>query len=324
MSHTHTPSRAGGGLSATSGVAHADTGVPWGVNPERGALGLAERSLKSGDIHPRSMCLPFAMWQHGRRRPPYRPALACSVSRGVRFFRGRVQGLQLPALPGGGQLPLKYADGVLGGALWPSAVALCRYLAEHESDWLRRQRPVACELGAGTGAVGLYAAALGARVVLTDVGPLTAAGSGGTARLLRLLEENAQGARSLLGNDAEIDVRELDFAQKSHAAALRASHACDGFDLLLGSDVIYSHAMHAPLANTMGRLLSTEGVALVAHEPRMFEGELSGARDVHLPAFRDKAQAAGLTLEELLQTRVEDGCGTWHTINIVRLRRGRG
>ena len=106
-------------------------------------------------------------------------------------IRGVVPGLRIPALPSGERLNLQTADGLLGGEVWPSAVALCNHLAQR-SRWLSESNPLTAELGAGTGAVGLYAAGLGARAVLTDVGPMTATGYGGTVRLLHLMRENAR------------------------------------------------------------------------------------------------------------------------------------
>ena len=242
-----------------------------------------------------------------------------------KFIRGVVPGLRLPKLPSGDDLQLKLADGVLGGAVWPSAIALSNYLSDHHSSWLRRSNPLAAELGSGTGAVGLFAAALGARIVLTDVGPLTAAGYGGTVRLLQLLRENVHANRALLGESAEVQVAEVDWAQKAHAAAIRQAHAPDGFDLVLASDVIYQSSAHAPLANTISRLLCPAGgVAFVAHEPRMFAGAQlvhPGASDVQFISFQHAAHEAGLHFEEVMETRVEGVAGKRHTVRIVRLRK---
>ena len=73
----------------------------------------------------------------------------------------------LPALPSGAALKLQ-APGMqagIGGKLWPASSALCR--------WMRDEAQISgahvLELGCGTGACGLYAAALGASsVMLTD------------------------------------------------------------------------------------------------------------------------------------------------------------
>jgi predicted nicotinamide N-methyase len=71
----------------------------------------------------------------------------------------------------------------IGGEIWPAAVAMCDFLANH-TDAVRGARVL--ELGCGTGACGLYAAALGAsRVLLSD---------GGSSALCDLIEVNIEGS----------------------------------------------------------------------------------------------------------------------------------
>ena len=54
----------------------------------------------------------------------------------------------------------------VGGTVWPAAATLCTWMRAHAEDV---KGASVLELGSGTGACGLYAAALGAsRVVLTD------------------------------------------------------------------------------------------------------------------------------------------------------------
>jgi predicted nicotinamide N-methyase len=217
-----------------------------------------------------------------------------------------VRGLRIPPLPSGERLQIELADGLIGGAVWPSAVALCTFLSK-QLPWLRRTKPTVAELGAGTGAVGIFAAALGCqKVVLTDVGPRTTAGYGGTDRLLRLLRENACANRTLLGA-SDVDVAELDWGQTAHADAVRNQHAPGGFDVLIGSDVIYASSAHTPLARTVARLLRPKGVAFLAHGTRMRGGAhfaSPGAGDVHMCAFREAARASGLALEVLEEVEV--------------------
>lgn len=142
--------------------------------------------------------------------------------------------------------------------------------------------------------------------------------------MLQLLNDNAAANRALLGEGAEVSVAELDWAQKAHAEAVMKRYAPGGFELLLASDVIYSSAAHAPLARTIAKLLCTKnGVAFVAHEPRMFSGaQLAspGVTDIQLTAFGLAAREAGLSLEEVAETGVEGAtAGTWHTVRIARL-----
>lgn len=74
----------------------------------------------------------------------------------------------LPPLPGAGAPALRIARGpraVVGGSVWPAAAALCRHLLEQRGRGDGLLGPgvrSVVELGSGTGAVGLYYAALAA------------------------------------------------------------------------------------------------------------------------------------------------------------------
>ncbi|CAE8584369.1 unnamed protein product, partial [Polarella glacialis] len=59
-----------------------------------------------------------------------------------------------------------FAEDHTGDLVWPTALAFCRYLCDHEP--LLQQKRV-LDIGAGTGLVGLVASKLGAHVTLTDV-----------------------------------------------------------------------------------------------------------------------------------------------------------
>ena len=89
--------------------------------------------------------------------------------------------VNIPPLPSGDWLRLRDGPSLLeelhdttrtgdlasvGGTVWPAAATLCTWMRAHAEDV---KGASVLELGSGTGACGLYAAALGAsRVVLTD------------------------------------------------------------------------------------------------------------------------------------------------------------
>ena len=132
---------------------------------------------------------------------------------------------------------------------------LCRWQRRH-ADELRGARVL--ELGCGTGAVGLYAAALGARrVVLTDGGP---------DALLELARANAAAARdAALWRAGETAVEVVRHGWGEPAAAL-GSH-----DLILGSDVTYADGAHAALCASLAAQLqehSPRARVVLAHEHR--------------------------------------------------------
>lgn len=186
--------------------------------------------------------------------------------------------MKLPLLPNGAALKLTQADGVLGGRLWPAARALCEFVSRLPDTPMS---DLDClELGAGTGAVGLYtAAALGCQVTLTERRPPRVSvmssvpyGVDGTPefiagglndyaepsdRLLQLLQRNVDQNVDLFVNNNVPRVMELDWNNRSHFqhVAASASKTRQGFDLILASDVTYVSRLHQALADTMASLL---------------------------------------------------------------------
>ena len=207
----------------------------------------------------------------------------------------------LPALPDGRQLALSsggLAECDTGGVLWSCAPVLCR--------WLGREAAGVCasavlELGCGTGAVGLYAAGLGARrVVLTDGGP---------PAVLALARANEEANRAMWRAQQRVDVRPLAWGEAPAAAAVGGGEGEGGSELLggaydwvLGSDVTYSQGGHAPLCATLADVLARAGAAgratraILAHEHRV---STEGAVDVRLEHFQKAAAAAGLSVAVL-------------------------
>ena len=189
------------------------------------------------------------------------------------------------------------ASGV-GGEVWPAAEFLCRWLREHADD-VRGSRVL--ELGAGTGACGIYAAALGANVVLTD---------GGSASLLELCGDNVAANAHLFAAGAPAEVQPLRWGEP-----LPASVADAPWDMVLASDVTYGHDSHEALAQTLSALLRRPLSArrpprvLLAHEHRSRDHGLPwlkqtsleswDAGDEHLEAFGRAAEREGLALTPL-------------------------
>lgn len=121
-----------------------------------------------------------------------------------------------------------------GIVLWPAAIALAHELGTRDLGGKR-----VLELGAGTGLPGIVAAARGARVVQTDRQSVA----------MRVCAQNA--AR----NGVTIELRTGDWTAWSDA---------DRYDLIIGSDILYAHELHAPLRQIFEQNLAPGGTLLLA------------------------------------------------------------
>ena len=185
----------------------------------------------------------------------------------------------------------------IGGEVWPAATALCAWLANHTAEVQGRR---VLELGAGTGACGLYAAALGAsRVLLTD---------GGSASLLELCERNVAANAPLFAPGTRVDTAPLRWGPKSDVLAAEADGGEGGggggaFEWVLASDCSYgqeSGCQHESLCQALRSLLLVEhtdtgggdgsggdGGGGGARPPRAILAHEHRARDSGLPWLRE-------------------------------------
>lgn len=208
---------------------------------------------------------------------------------------------ELPPLPTGARLDVETRGLVggssvgLGGKLWPSAAALARWLRSHRA---LVEGAHVVELGCGTGAVGLYAAALGAAsVTLTD---------GGDERLLRVAMANLEANRAHIdptGCHVRILRHEWGTGQLSASLPPRVH-------LLVGSDVTYARQTHAQLCTSIRSVLDECGQprVVLAHEHRRIRlvagGGVAdradrGAWDEGLEHFHEEAARARLQVSTL-------------------------
>jgi hypothetical protein len=252
------------------------------------------------------------------------------IQRGL--FGRHVQNGVLPALPGK-PLSFRRTDGsVIGGSIYPMAAGLCHHLLGNAESLDFESGPSTIELGAGTGAVGVFAAALGGRCVLTDKKIARAAAQpvsysadglmdvlpGSTSVLLELLQGNVDdNQRSAAHPMRVMPLDWMDPTAVSHVA--EASPNGRGFELVLGSDISYEHASHGALAAAIERLLRRPtseregGLALIAHETRLTD---SHGTDIQLESFVRAAAHCRLRVERATLPRVPEGStGTLLTLS---------
>ena len=157
------------------------------------------------------------------------------------------------------------ANGDLTGLrVWEAAPALVSHLTRHADRLVVGK--TAIELGSGTGACGLAAAALGAsRVVLTRARTATIVGEHGWQEndTLARLDASVALNHSL---SSIVDVSELEWGNESHVRALGKTSR---FDLVLASDCLYypTHT-YERLASTIRWLTPPGGAVVLAWKER--------------------------------------------------------
>jgi len=216
---------------------------------------------------------------------------------------------RIPNLPDGSCLQLEskawpdaFSKQPVGAAIWPSAAVLITHLLHHARHL---HNTSVCELGSGTGVVGIFAAHLGPRkCVLTDTS-VQSDFSGFSAdnqtsetpqqTVLPLLQQNVDKYAAALHGVCTLDVQELTWGCKNHIEKVVADEG--GFDVILGSDLLYEYKAHASLAKTLKRLLThaNGSYALLAHQQRIFCVENSQCPAFSL--FEKMAVAEGLQSE---------------------------
>jgi predicted nicotinamide N-methyase len=143
-----------------------------------------------------------------------------------------------------------------GAAVWPCAVVLSKYLEKKYAADLQMKGVNVIELGSGTGCVGLVAAALGARVILTD-----------QSQLLPLMQGNVD-CNNL---QQQCSVREFDW--DTPAAFDATQHTSTGLCLVIASDCVVPQLYPLePLVAALTALTANPAtVALLSYEHRHHE-----------------------------------------------------
>lgn len=127
--------------------------------------------------------------------------------------------------------------------LWPSSLALAKHLINVRNDL--SHIPRALEIGAGLGLAGLTLGKLGVPVILTDAAE-------DAREILRIhLRENGLNAS---GGNRVVD---LDFLNPGPFEQT-------GLELIIGADILFEARNCAGVADTLSRLLSGRGQALIA------------------------------------------------------------
>jgi len=136
-----------------------------------------------------------------------------------------------------------------GHVIWDAAFLLVKHLEQLGTRSLRGKRCL--EVGSGVGLVGICAAALGAKVVLTDM-----------PSALHLTQLNVDRSQPLVRQQGgEISVAPLLWGTP-------VNHLGGPFDFVLASDVVYDNDLFAPLIASLVSLCSRDTDLLLSARER--------------------------------------------------------
>ncbi|XP_078286413.1 EEF1A lysine methyltransferase 3-like [Rhinoraja longicauda] len=141
----------------------------------------------------------------------------------------------------------------LSAIIWEAGITLCRYFEKENINFTGKK---IIELGSGTGIVGILAVLLGAEVTLTDLPPA--------------LDQ----IRLNIDNNVPTSLR-----HRAKVAALSWGEDHDRFpsdyDIILGSDIIYSRSRFSVLLQTLVHLSNANTVVFLSSKMREHMGAMT-------------------------------------------------
>jgi len=158
--------------------------------------------------------------------------------------------------------------------VWDAALVLAHFLERHQIDLDLASGLHVVDVGAGTGAVGLTASALGANVTLTDL-----------ERALPLLEEGVRLNPELPSTGDFLRVLPLAWGDPSDVKAV-CQPDCPP-DLIVVADCVYYQASLAPLVFTLRELAKAKKApVLLSYEVRDYSPEKKRIKDTFFTLVR--------------------------------------
>jgi predicted nicotinamide N-methyase len=195
-----------------------------------------------------------------------------------------------------------------GAFVWPAAIVLCEWLGARAQSFAGAS---VLELGAGTGAVGIFAAGLGAsRVVLTDGGP---------APVRELAASNVASHQKQLFPAAQVSVVPYTFGE-----TLPACIDDVAWEWVVASDVTYAASAHKPLCDTLRRLLQSSEQRVAGRTPRiLLSHQHRAGGDVPLASLCECLAEHGMAATELSRVRrAREGEEAPCTVSILEVSPG--
>ncbi|XP_005094121.1 protein-lysine methyltransferase METTL21D [Aplysia californica] len=147
--------------------------------------------------------------------------------------------------------------GDVGCVVWDAALVLCKYLETRDFDegnaWHGK---TVIDLGSGTGAVGLVAAALGALTVVTDL-----------PEFVPLMDHNVNYNKSVIAAGS-CSAQPLVWGDSSQTQNLKEKFFPQGLDFVTIADCVYYEESITSLVETIVELCSDKTTVLCCYEER--------------------------------------------------------
>ncbi|GFO28945.1 protein-lysine methyltransferase mettl21d-like [Plakobranchus ocellatus] len=146
--------------------------------------------------------------------------------------------------------------GDVGCVVWDAALALCGFLDHcQERGTVNWSKQAVLELGAGTGAVGLVAASLGANSVVSDL-----------PELVPLIKQNIDTNREKLSGSCQAAA--LTWGDEDQMKSLKDASFPEGPDYIMVADCVYYQESVTQLVETIVCLSSSKTTVLCSYEDR--------------------------------------------------------
>lgn len=142
-----------------------------------------------------------------------------------------------------------------GGIFWDGAFLLLQLFLKQN---FLPEKTTLLEMGCGPGLTGIGAGYFGFKTIITDL-----------PKIEKLAQRNVELNKNSM--KAEVIYTNLEWGNEKEEKTVQDLANNEGFDVILGSELIYIEETFPDLVGTFNRLLKKDGVILITYRTRMIE-----------------------------------------------------